>query len=230
MNFSPYHNFTACDRLERAINKCHEVGNVADVLFSQFELYHYSLVHKVKSAKYHVQTLQEYLLTHTPANTDLSDIAYRVNFHFDGFLHLLGSSGDIFAREVLCYFGEPLPTRVYFMKAFRRLNHTRPGDPVLPLIDRPSWKPEFDEYRNTATHESFIGTGFTIEVEMHGDIPQQRLQFPIPDDPRVIARTYSRNPDIVAYCDKTLTRHLRLFNGAYRNIAGRIRATGHLPI
>lgn len=230
MNFSPYHAFRDCKRLENRIEAIRAAGHIPDDVFERYELYHYSLIHKLRSARYHIEALRGFLQTQTPNENNLSEIAYRVNFHFDGFVHLLGSSGDIFAREILTYFGEILPAKVYFYKAHTRINTSRPGDAILPLLLAPGWKSEFDDYRNTSTHESLIGTGFSIEIEMHGHNVQRRLKFPLPDDPRANVKTYTRNPDIVRYCEVTLTRYLRLFNQAYSHLVGRISATGSLPI
>lgn len=230
MNFSPYHSFNQCSRLEAVVQSLYSSGNIPDSVFALHERYHFSLVHKIRSARYHVETLKNYLNTQDSSRTNPADIAYRVNFHFDGFLYLLGSAADIFAREILVYYNEPLPNRVYFQTAYDKLNVSQVGNPVLPLIAMPGWKPEFNDYRNTATHENLIGTGFAIEFEIHGNVTKQRLRFPIPDDPRALAKTYVRNKDIVIYCEQTLKRILRLFNKAYGHVATAIDAAGHLPL
>jgi hypothetical protein len=230
MNFAPYHNFAACEHLERAVNLGRTAGGIPQPILDRHEIYHYSILHKLRSAKYHVDTLRSFLDSQDTANAAPEDLVYRVNFHFDGFLHVLGSSTDIFARELLTYFGEPLPANVYFHSAHQVLSLNRPGDPILPIIDTPPWKQEFNDYRNTATHESLVAPAYTVQVEVVGGTSTKRLKFPIPDDPRAGVKTYNRNTDIVSYCERTLKRSLSLFNQAYRNVADRLSVTQSLPL
>jgi len=187
-------------------------------------------LHKLRSAKYHVECLKSYLESQDPSKTQAPDIVYQVNFHFDGFLHVLGSGADIFAREMLTYFGVTLPGLVYFHTAEELIGGARPGDPVLPLLAPPAWRAEFGEYRNTATHESLIGTTFTIRVEVQGRKQIQRLEYPVPDDPRASPRTFKKYPDIVEYCRLTYRRWLTLFNKTYEHVAARIKTANVLPL
>ncbi len=232
MSFAPYHSFAACGHLERAVTALKAAGHVPEAIFDGYELYHFSLFHKLKSAHYHVTTLDSYLNTRTVATTPVPEMMYRANFHFDGFLHCLGSALDIFAREILTYFNEPMPGNVYFHTAHNSLFASRPGDAILPYLDTPTWKAEFSDYRNTATHECLIGTVLTTHHGVIGTRHTHRAIIPLPDDPRAApaARTYRRTPDIVDYCTKTFRRALSLHNQAYEHLRTRIRATGRLPL
>jgi hypothetical protein len=230
VNFAPYHTFAACLALERQVKALRAAGFVPDNIMERHEVYHYSIIHKLRSAKYHVETLQNYLNTHSSAQTSPEDIVYRVNFHFDGFLHVVGSAMDIFAREVLTYFGQNLPPKVYFRTAREVLTASRAGDPILAFLETPSWQQEFADYRNTATHESLVGTGYSIAITMQGSSASQRLSFPIPDDPRAIVKTYNRNKDIVKYCGTSFKRVLSLFNQGYNHLTIRVKAAGVLPL
>jgi hypothetical protein len=228
--FAPFHSFGGCKGFQRQFARLKSTGAIAAPITSQHDLYHYSLLHKLRSAKYHVETLKSYLETQDPSRTPAADIVYRVNFHFDGFLHVLGSAADIFAHEVLVYFGIPFPLNVYFQTAEQMIIAQRPTDPILPLIATPAWRPEFSLYRNTATHESLIGTQFVIRVEVRGTRQTQRVEFPVPDDPRLTPRTFRRNPDIVEYCRLTYRRWLTLFNVAYQHMSARMKTSNTLPL
>lgn len=230
MNFAPYHAFRACRTLEASIEALRARNAVPAGLYGDHERYHYSLVHKLRSARYHVDTLGSFLSSDAAQAMTPTDLVYRVNFHFDGFLHVVGSATDIFAREVLTYFGLPLPARVYYHTAESELTTQRPGDAVLPFVSSPTWKQEFGEYRNTATHESIIGTQYTIVVEARGKSFAKRVVFPVPDDPRASTPQYRNNPDIVAYCHRTFKRVVSHFNQAYEHLNQRIHTSAALPL
>lgn len=232
MNFAPYHNFLACQRLEEAVQDIRDRGAIPEAVCVGYDKYHYSLLHKLRSARYHVDNLREYLEAQATATHHVSalELVYQVNFHFDGFTHSVGSALDIFAREVLTYFGVPLPGQVYFEIAERSLRELRPGDAVLQLLASPAWRAEFADYRNTATHESVVGTQYQMMVSVEGDVETRWLVFPLPDDPRSNERTYRRNPDIVEYCRMTFVRLLRFLNQAYDHLATRIHDLGTLPL
>ncbi len=232
MNFAPYHRFARCNALERLIISLREQGTVPDNIFEGFLRYHYSLVHKLRSARYHADTIRDYLSAQQTQRAAPRDVVYRVNYHFDGFTHVVGSAMDIFAREVITYFGLPLPANVYFNTAHSEIALARPGDLILPLIDTPAWRLEFSDYRNTATHENLVGTSYQIDIEVRGHSESRRMVFPLPDDPRAapIERTFRRNPNVVHYCERTLSRVLSLFNVAYEHLCQRIRTGGRLPI
>lgn len=230
MNFAPYHAFSGCQRLERAVRELHASGHATQELYRDFEIYHFSLVHKLRSARYHVDALKSYLTTQGQAPPAPDEIVYRVNFHLEGFLYLAGSAADIFAREMIFYFGLIPPANVYFHTAHQVIGTNRPGDAILPLIDTPAWRPLFGDYRNTSTHERLIVTGYTIQVDLQGDTPTQRLQFLLPDDARAPIRTYRRNRDLVEYCQGTLRRFLSLFNQAYAQVATRASNGQRLPL
>lgn len=230
MNFAPHHAFGACRRLEKEIAKLRAAGAVPDDLFRAHEKYHTSLIHKLRSARYHADTLSQYLATVDAPQTEPSELVYRVNFHFDGFLHVLGSATDIFAREILTYFGIPHPAKVYYSTAREQISSKRPGDSILPFLDDPKWKAEFSDYRNTATHERLIAAGYTIQYKMSGQSAVTRLVFPIPDDPRAEEPTTKRNEDITEYCASTFKRAVSHFNQTYGHLADRLQTSGHLPL
>lgn len=205
---------------------------MADDIHDAFIRYHYSLRHKLDSAKYYLESIERYIEIQKTEEDEPVDIVYRVNFYFDGFTHAIGSALDIFARELLTYFGHPLPTRVYFQTAIDQLTVSHPGNPIIPTISFPRWRQEFGEYRNTATHECVVGQNFTGTVNVIGGVTYRELIFPLPDDPRAHhgAKTYNRNPDIVEYCRKTFKRTLLLLNPAYREIREQGEASGGFPI
>lgn len=229
MSFAPHHKFAGAVKLEKAIAAARSAGNLPDSVYSDYEKYHFSLLHKLRSARYHVDTLTGYLSSGS-TQTSPADLVYRVNFHFDGFLHVVGSATDIFAREVLTYFGVPLPGKVYYHTAHTLLTAQRPGDAILAHLSDPTWRGEFGDYRNTATHESLIGTRYQLSVDVHGQATTTRVVFPIPDDPRATNKTYRRNPDIVQYCCRTFKRVLSHFNQCYDEIAARVASTNSLPL
>lgn len=230
MNFSPHHGFSSCRTLEQTVARLKEQNGISDVLYRAHENYHYSLIHKLRTAQYHVDNLAQFLETDAAKSLRPTDLVYRVNFYFDGFLYSVGSALDIFAREVLTYFGEAIPNRTYYWTAHRRLSTQRPGDPILSLIGATPWIIELKDYRNTSTHESLIGTTYTVQYGVHGAAHSSRLIFPIPDDPRNPTGSARRNPDIVNYCCTSFKRVLRLANQAYGHIEGRARAAGMLPL
>jgi hypothetical protein len=230
MSFPPYHAFASCGALERRIEAARLAGNVPDPVYRAYEKYHFSILHKLRSARYHVDGLAGYLSSGGVLAVAPNDLVYRVNFHFDGFLHVVGSASDIFAREVLTYFGVPLPQKVYYHTAEAELTLARPNDPFLARVAAPTWRTEFSNYRNTATHESLIGTRYNHVTDMQGQRATTRVVFPIPDDPRAANHTYRRNEDIVEYCSTTFTRVLSHFNRAYTDLAVRIQQNGSLPL
>jgi len=241
MNFSPYHKFAGCTRLEDAVDKLRTGGGAPVDLLARHDRYHRSLIHKLRSAAYHVSRLKEYLSTLSTQSTTTAAgkdeqsqpqyIAYRVNFHLDGFLYCVGSSLDIFAQEMLNYFGIPAPSKsTYFGTARKLISKQRPGDLILPFLDEPSWRSEFAAYRNTSTHESIVATKYSVEYDFGGGQEAAKHVIPLPDDPHAAKKTYKRNPDVTVYCDNTFTRTLRLFNPAYKHLADRIKANGNLPL
>lgn len=232
MDFSPHHRFRKCDRLESQIEEVWDSGDVPHETYDAYRKYHFALLHKLRSAKYHTETIASYLASKGTLEADPSEVVYRINYHFDGFCYVIASALDIFAREVLSYFGIPLPSNVYFRTGEELITKARPGDPVLTYLAEPGWKQEFSDYRNVATHESVVGTRYQVDVEMRGGTEHKKLVYPLPDDPRlpVDDRTYNRNPDIEVYVSTTLTRTLRVFNPAYGHICERIDAVGELPL
>lgn len=232
MNFCPYHNFTSCDKLETTIQRIQDNGMVPPTIYDAYLLYHFSLIHKLQSAKYHVESLERYLTSEKARSALPQDLVYRVNFHLDGFLHVIGSANDIFAREILSYFNIPLRTRIYYHTAHIELSKARPTDCILTFLTTPSWFKEFSDYRNTATHESIVSTTYSIRIEVKGSNSINRLEFPLPDNPRspFAERSYNRNRDIVAYSKTTFKRVLSHFSQTYQHLSDRLSISGSLPL
>lgn len=223
-----------CQRLQRTISVYQENGNIPEQIFSQHKRYHYSLLHKLKSAKTHLENLQDVL-----ENTEVSAVVgnsnefiNEVNMHIDSFFYCCGSAMDILAREVLIYYNIPLPTRVYFSTARAEINRLHPGDSILSRLQDPTWGQEFKDYRNSLTHEVLIGTNFNISVNADGGRSQTVIVYPLPDNPRadIEIRTFRNNPNAFEYCRTTFTRLLTLINPIYGEINTRATANGSFPI
>lgn len=232
MNFSPYHQFRDCNNLESTIRAIQQNGNISELSLHGFDIYHFSLLHKLRSAEQYLESLRDYLGRQDTVDEEPAEIAYTVNFHFDGFTFAIGSSLDIFAREILCYLGIQLPRRVYFHTARNEISKLRNNDPLEARLADPNWLGEFKDYRNTATHENIVGSSFTIDIDYHAGKVHRRLLFPLPDDPRESPsdRTYQNNKDIVKYCEDTFTRTLRLIHPVYSDLCTRIQQNGSLPV
>lgn len=230
MNFSPHHRFLGCDRLEQTLDRIRVAGNLPNAVQADHQKYHFSLLHKLQSARYHVETLRGYLSSQNAQQINPHLLVYRVNFHFDGFLHVLGSTLDILAREVLGYFPVVVPAKVYYQTARAAIAGVAPADPILPLLADPTWRAEFSTYRNTATHESIVGTGYQIDIVVAGNQSHTKVVFPIPDDPRVPNSPTRHNPDIVVYCERTFVRVLTHTNRIYEHIQARAAVKGSLPL
>jgi len=144
----------------------------------------------------------------------------------------MGSSMDILAREVLSYYGIPLPQVVYFHRARNLISRTRPGDPILRFLSDPSWKEEFSKYRNALTHELLIVGKYSLDISVDGGIQRQKIVIPLPDNPRdeIDARTYSKNKDVLQYCTKTFKRILSFVNQVHGEIVKNIVSNNRLPI
>lgn len=230
MNFAPHHNFSSCGKFEKKIDALRATNAVSQGVLSAYATYHFSLLHKLRATRYHVEALEAFLETQDAQQIEPQALVYRVNFHFDGFLHNIGSALDILAREVLAYYSLPPPNNVYYRTARLEIAAARAGDPILPFLADPPWKREFTEYRNTATHESIIGTEFQVNVSVRENRAFRRLVFPIPNDPRNPALGYNNNPDIVKYCKTTFKRALTLKDRVYAHLHERVKASNVLPL
>jgi len=232
--FSPYHRLANCQRLQRTVADFSESGNIPEAILSNHKKYHYSLMHKLKSAKMHLENLQDVLEnTEVSAVVDNStDFINQVNMHIDSFFYCSGSVLDILAREILIYFNIPLPARVYFHIARQEITRLRAGDTILPRLSDPTWKSEFSDYRNALTHEVLIGTNFSITVNADGGRSQTVIVYPLPDNPRdeIDERTFRNHPNAYAYCKSTFTRILSLVNTIYGDINERATTNGSFPI
>lgn len=232
--FRPYHNFENCRKLERLINELQRNNNVSPSLLTAYKTYHYTLIHKLKSARHYV-TILTYVLSHTSPQDIFSssgEFLLMVNRNIDGFFYCGGSALDILAREVLTYFGIPLPVNVYFQTAKEKLTQQRPGDSIIRRLCDPRWKTDFSNYRNACTHELLIaGTSITVNMNVDGT-SQEGIVVPLPDDPRSDPqhRTYRKYPDVLDYCNTTLKRLLSLINQVYGELSDRIEQNSSLPL
>jgi len=232
--FSPYHRMANCPRLQRTIADLNNSGNVPIQIYNGHKRYHYSLIHKLKSAKKHLENLQNVLEnTQVSAVVDNStDFINEVNMHIDSFFYCCGSAMDILSREIIVYFNITMPARVYFQTAHQQINVHRSGDALLPRLTDPTWLNEFKDYRNALTHEVLIGTNFSIAVNADGGRSQTVIVYPLPDNPRaeIENRTFRNNPNSFEYCRTTFTRLLTLINTIYGDINQRALTNGHLPL
>ena len=232
--FSPYHRFTNCNKLESVIKSIRTSVTIPDDIIKGHNRYHFALVHKLKCAKHHLDSMIE-LLSTTPAADVLgqsSDFMFKINMYLDGFFYTCGSAMDILAREVLTYFSIPLQDRVYYQTARIDLGAARPTDALLNRLEDPTWRVEFAMYRNALTHERIIAGNFNINVTIDGDTEDKTLVLPLPDDPRVdvMDRTFRNNPDMIEYCKLHMKRLLVLINTIYGEIADRAAANMSLPL
>jgi len=232
--FSPHHRFANCARLEAAFQRLRAAGSVPDDIVLGFNRYHYALIHKLKSARYHVDALTETLSSTPPLDSlsQSSDFMFKVNMHLDGFFYSGGSALDILARELLTYYGVTLPAKVYYHTAHATLSTSYPTDPILDRIKDPQWKEDFTTYRNALTHELMIAGQFNINVRLDGASEEKTLVLPLPDDPRVdpSARTTRKYPDADEYCRNHIRRLLTLINTIYGDIITRMGTNNALPL
>jgi hypothetical protein len=232
--FSPYHRLNSCLKLEKWFDNHIDSGVISADVIAGHNRYHYALLHKLKSAKVHLENLID-ILTNTDASTVLpnsEEFLQKVNMSLDCFFYCCGSALDILAREVLIYFNIPMTGNVYFHTAHNQLQRTKPGDTILSKLVGPSWKDEFSNYRNALTHEVLIGGNFSIQFIANGRTHQKTIVFPLPDDPRAESqnRTSKRNDDALEYCKQTFTRLLSLINQIYGDIELRARTANSLPL
>ena len=170
--FSPYHKFPNSKRLENIIESLNSQGNVNQDAFKAFNRYHFSLIYKLKCAKSQVDNLNSFLSSPPLEEIvlDCSNFIFQVTMYLDCFFYFGESVLDILAREILSYFGETLPLKVYYSTARNIISRNRPGDPILSRLNDPSWKSDFSMYRNTGTHEIIIAEQFNINLSMRGGV------------------------------------------------------------
>lgn len=234
MPFSPYHQFQNRSRIEGLISALKASGGIPSNIHEDFHRYHPALIHKLKSAKYNIELLEEKLTTTDiqEAADTTGDFMFRVNMFIDGFFYNAGSALDILARVVLTLFGEPLTGNIYFQTAHTRLSTNRPTDPILTRLVIPSWRQCFSDYRNTLTHELVLAPRYHIDIDNTGESPTYKIVFPLPDDPRAnpCQRTFRNNPNVLDYTKTHFTRILRILNTVYGDIYQRGTTAGALPL
>jgi len=231
MPFRPYHNFNNRVRLEQLVRDLNTNGNITSEAYENFNRYHPAMIHKLKSAKYHLDRLEDKLTTTDVQNivTSTGEFMFEVNMYIDGFFYTAGSAMDILARVVLTLFGEQLTGNIYFQTAHSKISVSRPGDAILPKLSEPTWRQSFSNYRNTLTHELILSLRYHIEVDA---TTGTEIKFPLPDDPRAtpLNRTYRRNPNVLEYVTQHFRRVLSLANQVYGEITERATASGSFPI
>lgn len=232
--FEPYHQFRNCAQLETVVLGLKNGGHLPESIEALHSCYHYSLLHKLKAARYSLEQLLGTIASCRPEElyrTD-SDTLFLINVHLEGFLSSSGSALDILARELLCYCNISFPNRVYYQTAWQQINQKDPNSPLLPRLIDPSWRPEFQDYRNAAIHEQIIASGFSTHGIHQGSSIKIVVKFPMPDNPRLLPekRTFKRNPDVTDYAEKTFRRLVRHINQIYGDVIQQIQATGSLPI
>ena len=232
--FSPYHRFTNCIKLEGIIEDLRRSENVPENIMKGHKRYHFALVHKIKCARHHLDSMIELMSNTPPADvlSQSSDFMFRIYMYLDGFFYTCGSAMDILAREVLTYFSLPLPSFVYFHTARAELSAARPTDSLINRLENPTWREEFSMYRNALTHERIVAGNFNINVTIDGDTEDKTLVLPLPDDPRVdvMERTFRNNPDMLSYCKRHIKRLLIVINTIYGEISDRASSNSALPI
>jgi len=199
-----------------------------------YKKYHHALLHKLRAAGEQLECLRSYIGA-LPISGDLGmpevkDIMFKVNLYFDSFLFFAGSALDILARELLTYYGLPVPHRVYYSTARQDIEAARPRESILGALADPRWLPEFRNYRNAATHEIIIVPECRICYGEGGTAA--RVLLPLPNDPRnpVNASAHPRNPDGVRYATKNFKRVLSQINRIYTQVDRRARSTQRLPV
>jgi hypothetical protein len=232
--FTPHHHFANCERLEREIAAVQRGGNARDDIYEGYKLYHFALIHKLKSARDCLTKLEQSMAA--ASSQDLAnnpvEFLYTVNCCIDGFFYAGGSAMDILAREVLTYYGVRLPANVYFRTARKQLQRTHPNHALLPRLSDPPWLSEFQDYRNALTHEVLILAHLSFTCDIDGPDQKLRVLVPLPDNPRERnnQRTYKRNEDVCAYCTTAFKRILSFVNQVYEDLVTGVRTARSLPI
>lgn len=230
MTFAPYHTFSEAARLEILVQRFHANGDVRKSVYESHNCYHYALLHKLRSARQYLEDLDRFVESESTLDLSAPEVIHKANFYFDGFLHSVGSSLDIFAREILGYFAIRPRGNVYYHSAHGILRRHRSRHRILPCITVPKWRAEFSIYRNASTHELVIGTEYRLDIKLDGDRERRSMAIPLPDDPRSLARTYKRNLRIEVYCRKIFKKVLSHYNKAYRIIVEESKKHGTLPM
>ena len=232
--FWPYHHFENCIALRRCIDQLFDRSCVTQEIRDRFYVHHKALEHKLKSAQYNLGKLTGLCESTSLADlsTSLSEFDFNANLYIDGFFYNGGSALDIFAREVLALYSIQPTGDVHYSTARSEISNRYQSDPLLTRLDNPNWKGEFSNYRNAATHEVLLSTSISLNIQMTHPSQVQRINLPLPDNPRIApsSRTFTRNRDAVKYCTTTFKRLLRHINIIYGEIANRALANGRLPL
>ena len=234
MPFTPFHRFVKRKELEALLEDFWDKTDIPDEIYDNFQRYYPAFVHKLRSAKYNIERLEEKLTTTSiqdAANT-IDDFMFEVNMYIDGFFYNSGSALDILARVILTLFGENLPDNVYFHSAHQILSASRASDPILPRIETPTWRASFSDYRNTLTHELILASIINMQIDTSGTNPITNIVLPLPDDPRArpSARKYNNHPDVLNYIKTHFTRILSIANVIFGDIIQRAKTLGSLPL
>lgn len=250
--FSPYHKFNNSTKLRRTLECMAKSHSIREDIYKSHKKYHYSLNHKLISAKYYIESLKDaYATFNMTAGVQSSgtsskredtsnvpvlsetEIINRLNIYLDGFFYSGGSALDILARELLTYFDIEAPANVYYKTAREEITKKDPNDPIIDLLNDPGWKNEFINYRNAATHELLILDNIIKQSCMDSGLLKTKLiSIPLPDDPRLSQdeRTYKKHKDVSKYSEKTFKRLLELIGKIYGHLVRRIEKKGSLPL
>jgi hypothetical protein len=114
-----------------------------------------------------------------------SEFDFSANLYLDGFFYNGGSALDIFAREILALYDIHPTGDIYYWSAQSEISSRYPSDSLLIGLNTPSWKSEFSDYRNAATHEVLLSTRISLSIQLTQPSQVQRISLPLPDDPRV---------------------------------------------
>jgi hypothetical protein len=240
MPFHPPTQFGKSIDLTTQIYRLKESEQVPENVYQNFIRYHSSLIHKLKSAQFNLDSFKNKFTDTKIEDTASSDFMFEVNMFIDGFFYNAGSTLDILARVVLTSFGQVLPRYIKFKTAYEILNEQKPGDPILPLLVQ-DWFDQFSNYRNALTHEIILAPDCHIEIAYTGNIPlpdeapidpPYKIVIPLPDNPRAdrAERTTEEHPDGLKYLEEHFALILQTANLIYGNISDRAEQNGQLPL
>lgn len=233
-SFEPYHKFQSAERLEKLVVKLHQGGNIATPVFQGHQRYHSALIYKLQCAQHHVDRLETKLNSTgiQEAATGTADFMFAINMSIDGFFYAGGSALDILAREIIIYYGQALPQKVYYSTARSVIGKSHPANPILSCLTDPTWMGLFREYRNVLTHELILAGNYSINVYQDGTHTAHSIVFPLPDDPRLdpANRSFKKNADLLIYLKDHLRRLLSCINIIYKEVINQAETQGSLPL
>lgn len=207
---------------------------VPDDIFASYNNYHFALVYKLECAHYYLEKLSDLLESDLTENISTSGKNFNktVNRNIDGFFYSSGSALDILAREVLSYYGETLPERVYFHTAYNTLSQRIRDSAILEKLRTPSWKELFSDYRNTLTHELILANALNLNIRFEGDKQISEIIIFLPDDPKLKPedRTFDKKIEVLEYTTTSFRKQVSLINQIYGEILSNIKLNNQFPL